>query len=71
MLTAPTDTPVTAPVLLTLAMLVSLLIHTPPMARAGVSVNVIVAPVHTDDAPVIPVRGKAVSTANDIYTAQP
>ena len=42
--------PVTVPVMLTVAMVMSLLVQVPPVVA---SVSVVVAPVHTVDAPVM------------------
>ena len=50
MVTVPAATTVTIPVALTVAFEGLLLLHVPPVA---VSVNGVVRPVHTEDAPVI------------------
>jgi len=59
MVTAPPDTPVTTPVLLTVARAVLELLHTPV---EDVSESVIVEPTQTDDAPEIaPASGRALT----------
>ena len=55
MVVVPALTPVTAPVLPTVAIAVLLLLHTPPVVA---SLNVVVAPEHTDFVPVtVPADG--------------
>ena len=50
MVAVPAKTPVTAPVVLTVAVELLLLLHVPP---AGDELRVMLAPSHTEEAPVI------------------
>lgn len=65
----PADRPLTKPVLLTVAILVVPLLHTPPVVA---SVNDVVAPAHTVDAPVIiPAMGNGLMLTVAVATAIP
>jgi hypothetical protein len=69
MMTLPADTPDTTPVPLIVATDMLLLLHTPP----GVpSVNVVVAPTHTPDAPaIVPATGIGLTVIGCVATAAP
>ena len=64
----PRDTPVTSPVVLTVAMLTSLLLHAPPVA---VSTSVVVPPTHTVEDPVITLLVELAPTVIARETKQP
>jgi hypothetical protein len=63
MVTAPAVTPVTMPVVLTVALAVLLLLHTPPVLA---SVRVMLAPGQTDVAPTIGLTTLPALTVNAI-----
>ena len=68
-MTVPPATPLTIPDELTVALAVLLLLHVPP---AVASLNVVVAPLHTDAVPVIvPAVGAALTVTTLVATAAP
>ena len=70
MVTLPEATPVTTPLLFTVAVLVLLLLHVPP--DVPFVVNVIVDPAHTDDDPlIVPALDAAVTEIDLVVLAVP
>src|SRR5437016_645901 len=61
--TVPGATPVTTPVLLTVAIEASLLLHTPPPKKPELSVSAIVDPTHTSVGPEILSVGVAMTVS--------
>lgn len=69
MVAVPVDTPVTMPVLLTVAIPAALLLHTPPVVA---SVKGVVAPVHTVAVPVmVPALGKGFTVTTAVALPLP
>ena len=69
MVAVPADTPVTMPVLPTVATVVAVLLHTPPVVA---SLNPVVAPAQTIAVPVIvPADGKGLTVTTLIAAAVP
>ena len=64
MITLPDDTPVTTPLLFTVALPVLLLVQVPP--AVPVDVNVIVEPTQTEEAPLMVPAFAELVTANDL-----